>query len=41
MLVRMITNTTAAANNTTNILLLNLEFISLRFSYDSKLAILR
>jgi len=40
MLIRMITNTTAVANNTTNILLLNLKFILLRFSYDSKLAIL-
>ncbi len=31
MLVRMITNTTAVANNTTSILLLNLKFISFVF----------
>jgi hypothetical protein len=40
MRVRMITNTTAVANNTTSILLLSLAFIRLCFSYDSKLAIL-
>ena len=40
MLARMITNTTAAVNNTTNAFALNLVFICFRFSYLTKLVIL-